>query len=63
MTGTPGFLRALFQPQKLSRHRPRITQELVRLRKIEIVDDVDQEQRELRLIRRAAVEIRFLVGI
>ena len=51
------FLRPLFQPHKLPRHRPGISQELVRLRKIEVVDDVDKQQRDLRFIRSAPVKI------
>src|SRR5438477_1109116 len=52
-----GFLRALFQPQNFSRHWPGVAEKLVRLGKIEIVDDVDEEQRHFRFIRRAAVQI------
>src|SRR2546423_8713483 len=51
------FLRALFQTEKFSRHRPRVTEQLIRLRKIEVVDDVDQKERDVRFIRRAAVQI------
>src|SRR2546421_5768092 len=57
--GNAGFLRALFQPQKLARHRLCVTEKLVRLRKIEVIDDVDQKQRDLRFIRSAAVQIRI----
>src|SRR5438874_13589657 len=55
--GNAGFLGALFQPQKLVSHGSRIAQELVRLREIEVVDNVDQEQRDLRFIRSASVKI------
>src|SRR6476659_301823 len=51
------LLRALFQPQTFSRHRPCVTEKLVRFRKIEIVDDVDQKQRHVRFVRRAAMQI------
>src|SRR4051812_47395630 len=53
----PGLLRALFQAQDFARHRARVAEELVRLRKIEIVDHVDQQQRRFGFIRRAAVQI------
>src|ERR1044072_1888884 len=53
----PGLFRTLFQAQNLSRHGPGMAQELVRLRKIEIFDDVDQEQCKVRFIRRAAVQV------
>src|SRR3981081_369801 len=52
-----GFLRALFQARKLLRHRAGITQELVRLREIQIIDDVDEEKRDLGFIRNAPVQI------
>jgi hypothetical protein len=53
----PGYLGALFEPKKLPGHRPRETQQLVRLRKIEIVDYINEQQRGLRFIWSAAVKI------
>ena len=47
----PAFLRALFQTRQFSGHRPGVAQEPVRLREVEVVDDIDEEERNLGLVR------------
>ena len=52
-----GLLRASFKSQELLRHRPCVSEQLICFGKIEIIDDVDQEQRDFVFVRRAAVQI------
>src|SRR3954469_16263770 len=52
-----GVLRPLFQAQKFARHRTRVAQERIRLREIEVINDVDEEQRRDRFVRRAPVQV------
>jgi hypothetical protein len=51
------FVSASFQAQKISGHWTGVPQELISAWKIEVVDNVDQKQRDLVLVWRAAVEI------
>jgi hypothetical protein len=56
-------LRAPFQAQEISRHPPGIFEQLIGLRKIKIVDDVNQKQRDLCLSGALPCKSMFFSGI
>ena len=58
-----GLLRASFKSQELLRHRPCVSEQLICFRKIEIIDYVDQEQRDFVLSGALSCRSTFFPGI
>jgi len=60
MVGILGLLQPFFEPGHFRLHGQCMLEQLIPLRKLEVIDDIDEQQRSLALIRSAPVKIRGL---